>query len=62
MMNSKGFRMRRDHEVKQELGITTEEDRKQQNPERPLGRQRQPNVPDAPGLSLLSRMWRRITR
>ena len=60
MMNSKGFRMRRDHEAKQELGIQTEEDRQRTHAERPLDQQQRPAAPVAPKPSLLTRVWRQI--
>jgi hypothetical protein len=60
-INSKGFRMRRDREAKQELGISTEEDRAQQHPERPLGEQSAPTTSESDVRpSLLTRLWRAI--
>lgn len=58
---SKGFRMRRNHEAKQELGITTEEDRPAEHPERPLDQQ---SVPErqrtSPRRSLLGRLLQKL--
>jgi hypothetical protein len=61
MGNSKGFRMRRDHEAKQELGITTDDDRRPTNAERPLSEQRAPNAPPQPERSLFKRLLKAIT-
>ena len=63
MMNSKGFRMRRDHEAKQELGIKSKEQRPESSPERPLSEQRPADQqPVASRPSLITRIWRAIAR
>lgn len=61
-MNSKGFRMRRDHEAKQELNISTPEDRRNANPERPISEQDRPDEQDTTQRSLIGRIWRAIRR
>jgi hypothetical protein len=59
-MNSKGFRMRRDREAKQELGITDNEQIKEANPERPLTEQSLPVRRSHRRLSLFRRIWQAI--
>jgi hypothetical protein len=55
VMNSKGFRMRRDHEAKQELGHNTGSSRTTNRPEQPLEDQ-QKSSPSTHGNSLVSRL------
>jgi hypothetical protein len=59
--NSKGFRMRRDHEAKQELGISDDRQRPEENPERPLTEQDSARqIRSVDQSSPLGRIWRRI--
>jgi hypothetical protein len=60
VLNSKGFRMRRDREAKQELGITDNEQNKEANPERPLAEQRSPERRLQHRSLLFRRIWRSI--
>lgn len=54
---SKGFRMRRNHEVKQELGISTPDDLPAERPERPLDQQ---SAPDRRGATRRPSLLRRL--
>lgn len=58
VMNSKGFRMRRDHEAKQELGINEQPDRTKKRPERPASHYTDPSqTGSGQKRSFLSRIW-----